>query len=159
MIDVAKLEAGPELDVLIGKMVMGCRVVKRREGTFDLIVPGDVASVDWVEEVGAWSGMPKYSTNIASAQMIVHELRRRGFDFKMEQSGAHHYQGSNGRFTVFNEKTKVSFTCHNAVCNKEKGPGVDWHGAAGGNGHGAVLVEADTAPLAICRAALKAAGA
>lgn len=171
MIDIAMLEAGRELDALVAELALGFRWEEWQTGrglydqenikrgkrfhnnklAFEEVPPMG-------QEAVSTRPLPHYSTDIASAWAVVHEMRRRGFDFKMEQSGAHHYVGSNGRFTVFNEKTMVSFTCHNAVCSEEKGPGVDWHGAAGGNGHGAEL-EAETAPLAICRAALKALGA
>lgn len=181
MNDQKPIEAGPAIDVLVAEKVMGFhwetdtsddpgydgrRTLwwpKKDSGANQSLDDGPYACVWKSGELSIFLCdrpiLPAYSSSIIWALTIIHEMRRRGFDFKMEQSGAHHYQGSNGRSTVFNEKTRVSFTCHNAICGEEKGPGVDWHGAAGGNGHGAELVEAATAPLAICRAALKAVGA
>lgn len=177
MINVDKIEAGPQLDVLVAEHVLGFHW---DAGTDDS--PGcDGRRTLWgppndpkrdqyggspLFDEGAYADVAKktgklstwlcdrppllgFSSGITPAWLVVWEMRRRGFDFKMELSGAHHYESTTGPFTVFNDKTKVSFTCHNAVCGNHEG--------AGGNGHG-TTVEADTAPLAVCRAALRAVG-
>lgn len=72
---IDKLKAGHELDLMVAKEVMGCRVIKRDGGTFDLIIPGGVNSIDWVEEAGAWSGCPKYSTEMAAAWSVVEHFK------------------------------------------------------------------------------------
>lgn len=78
MIDIDKLGPGPELDRLVGEKVMGCHVKKwkhpRGNFLYDLVIPGGVNSIDWVEEEGAWSGMPSYSTKISAAWEVLKAL-------------------------------------------------------------------------------------
>lgn len=127
--DVDKLKAGRALDRLIAEKVMGCHVTKRPKGTFDLIVPGGVNSVDWVEEEGAWSGMPSYSTDISSAWEVVERI------LAIEKKKKTY-------LPVF--LVEAAPDGCSAVLQVEMGCQI-------------VIENASTAPLAICRAALKAA--
>lgn len=89
MSTVDDLKAGRELDRLVGEKVMGCRVKKRRGAyrfVYDLVVPGSFDRVDYVEEAGAWSAMPAYSTDIAMAWKIVEKF---GFMVHPTGNGPH----------------------------------------------------------------------
>ena len=126
--DYVAMAAGIEMDRLIGKKVMGCRVVRRREGTFDLITPGDWMAIDYVKREDAWSGVRHYSTEIAEAWKVVEHLAADGWTLQLQWKGA-------GR--EYANTAEVSFQRHPRRGDFQLGHAVG-----------------DTAPLAICRAAL-----
>ena len=85
---------------------------------------------------GKFVPLPNYSTDIAAALSLKDRMVEDGF-----------------RFSLFESRTgaiRVSFICPSGPCEK--------HGSFQHNHHGAYDVEAETASLAICVAALKAIG-
>jgi hypothetical protein len=150
MIDIDKLEPGAELDLLVGTKVMGCTVKpgRHKPHCFDLVIPGGVNSVDWVEEAGAWSGMPKYSTEIVAAWAVFRELS----SLRTKK----HYKPA----------PRLQFYEHDGIAIVEV-PFVKFSYNSGEDGVGS-QVNADALPdpyrhnmdvatcLAICRAAIKA---
>lgn len=115
-----KMAAGPELDRLVAERVMGVRVRKQSgRNRYELVIPGGVNQVDFVDPEAPWSACPPYSTSIAHAWEVVERMAPR--EMRMGRTEA-------GRYYVNFDHQPM-----NAV--------------------------ADTAPLAICRAALKAVGA
>lgn len=66
--------AGRELDAEIAEKVMGCHVKRHRSSSgiwlYDLVVPGGVNCIDFVEPDAPWSSCPRYSTDIAAAWQV-----------------------------------------------------------------------------------------
>jgi hypothetical protein len=130
MIDVSKLDAGPELDALVAEKVMGWT----KEPSANPFPGPKSLPWNWVAPHSTWgpgtpgkcypTSVPKYSTDIAAAWEVVEKLRDQ-------------FEG----VVVDGIKLPGAPAWQCIVMNEsEKG-------------------EAQTAPLAICRAALKAVGA
>lgn len=77
------MPAGPEMDRLLAERVMSARVRRNSDGLYDLIIPGQPRSVDWVERDGAWEGVPHYSRDIAAAWQVVEHLRAQGWEMTL----------------------------------------------------------------------------
>ena len=128
------MEAGRELDALIAEMVMG---LTRHDESYMVDGAGKVLRFVWRDGGGAcvYSGdmfLPHYSTNIADAWEVVEKLGRwRGFDFMLVMPDP-----------------EQTFHLH----TYEAG----WYEATNDGPERRVVSDADTAPLAICLAALKA---
>ena len=120
------MKAGRELDALIAEKVMGLIAYK-----VQLVAPPPrVRTIDELQRVG--SPLPHYSTDIAAAWEVVQKLGRwRGFDFMLVMPDP-----------------EQTFHLH----TYEAG----WYEATNDGPERRVVGDADTAPLAICLAALKA---
>lgn len=80
---ILALPAGRELDRLVAEKVMGCRVKRHRSRSsgrwlYDLVVPGGVNEIDFVEPDAPWKACPRYSTDIAAAWQVVETLKGSG---------------------------------------------------------------------------------
>lgn len=85
--------------------------------------------------------LPEYSTDLAAAFEVAQRMRKDGFSFKV-------WQPSLLPEVPRPDCAVVSFICGTGPCPK--------HGNELHNHHGAYDVDAETLPLAICRAALVA---
>ena len=177
--DQAALPAGPELDVLVAETVMGVNLVPPREAAmahaawnhiactgpvFELrdgrkfhMPPGrelkqpegcddwnaryalyiaQQVGGEWEHEIAAVRDKPKpYSTDIAAAWEVFEKIPGLpGYD----SVAIEHYKG---RYAVIRQDSVYTYI-----------------GGLGGAPEFSTLAEADTAPLAICRAALAAIG-
>ena len=128
------MKAGRELDALIAEKVMG---LTRHDESYVAEGVGKVLRFVWRDGCGdcVYSGdmfLPHYSTNIADAWEVVEKLGRwRGFDFMLVMPDP-----------------EQTFHLH----TYEAG----WYEATNDGPERRVVSDADTAPLAICLAALKA---
>jgi hypothetical protein len=146
------MKAGRELDALIAEKVMGWKPRQSKHGYWNLDGPNgehftDIDRRDYTaqydKETGQkvqqapwweyfWDEIPFYSTNIADAWEVVEKLGRwRGFDFMLVMPNP-----------------EQTFHLH----TYEAG----WYEATNDGPERRVVSDADTAPLAICIAALKA---
>lgn len=79
---IRAMTAGPEMDALVAEHVMGCREKRRsnkRGGwLYDLVVPGDVNCVDFIEPGACWSACPRYSTDPAANAELKRHLWAKG---------------------------------------------------------------------------------
>ncbi len=137
MIDVDKLEAGLELDALVAAKVMGAAA--RRHNWVEAGYPGSLDSWTACEYCGKKitqaiekdSCPPPYSTDIAAAWEVVELFQKRGtINLRFFQGG--------GPEVAWKVRIRPDIL-------RDGDPGVE--------------EAAETAPLAICRAALKAVGA
>lgn len=136
------LSSGKKLDALVAEKVLGCKVVR-----YNLAVtsagcecPGTVHAADECSDE-----LPSYSTDRTAAWEVVEAMRVHGFSFKLWQPDSI----VDGAFSPeMNGFSVVSFICKTGPCEK--------HGNLCHNHHGAYDVEADTLPVAICKAALVA---
>lgn len=122
--------AGRELDALVAEKVMGWSAVKNKNGYSEVdyaLMGGGLMSRD-----SGWSP----SENLEHIWDVVDQMRKDGFSFTCFQPSS------------FRNTTIVSFICPMGPCEK--------HGNPNSTHHGAYDVEAETAPLAVCRAALMA---
>ena len=120
------MKAGRELDALIAEKVMGLIAYKVQLTA----PPPRVRTIDELQRVG--SPLSHYSTDIAAAWEVVQKLGRwRGFDFMLVMPDL-----------------EQTFHLH----TYEAG----WYEATNDGPERRVVGDADTAPLAICLAALKA---
>lgn len=85
-----------------------------------------------------------YSEDIVFAMEVAEKMRADGFNFKAWQPASEPYNAGDPPL----EHAIVSFVCSMGPCEK--------HGNPHCNHHGAYDVQADTLPLAICKAALLA---
>ena len=122
-----------EIDLLVAKKVTGCYVRKQHwEDLYALHVPGVIIKADYLSREDAWTGVPHYSTDIAAAWEVVQHLK--------DRDGSPHYLWLSYQGDSILTKTNSShWLC--AFSSPEK-----------------FRAEADTAPMAICLAALKAVG-
>lgn len=122
------MEAGRELDALIAEKVMGFIAYK-----VQLVAPPPrVRTMDELQHIG--EPLPHYSTNIADAWEVVEKLGRwHGFDFMIVMPDPEQ---------TFHLRTYEA----------------GWYEATNDGPERRVVSDADTAPLAICLAALKAKG-
>jgi len=149
--EIDAMPAGPEMDALVAERVMGWHMYH-----YDKDVPsacywmlldseGDPAvfevpynAMEKRTEAEAWAACPKFSTDIAAAWTVFEKLP--GPERRLHDSG----QGVEGRYVV--------------KCNAHSwGAGTDF--AYYADDERTVIQiegEANTTPLAICRAALKA---
>lgn len=134
--EIAAMKAGSELDRLVGERVMGCRVVKRRRGTFDLVVPGSFNRIDYVTAEGAWAAMPRYSTDVAAAFEVALRLNA-------SKSGP---DGLNVEFELSCETPTFIRASFREMVNDEQ--------FGGCNVHRERYAVTSSVPLAICLAAL-----
>jgi hypothetical protein len=135
MIDIDTLKAGQELDLLVGKMVMGWDWIDK---------------VSWMEIEGRglvctyapwdiWHGncphinkeLPAYSTEIAAAWKVVEKLDLLKWDFTLSREFDSTITGYVGLWVIQEIEGDLRH----------------------------IVSKAKTAPLAICKAALKAVGA
>lgn len=142
---MSELKAGRELDALVAEKVMGWRPMQGG-------VSMEIGEKDdlWEDGSRKWYGKdgdprpmrllpsPKFSTDIAAAWLVVEKLIARGDEFTLERISLD---------KVWRAKV-YPFT-------KDKG----WAGGGYFTSSNDVAVNAKTAPLAICRAALLAVGA
>ncbi len=105
------IEPGRELDLLIAKKVMGCYVRRNFKGCFDLVIPGGVNCIDFIEEEGAWFSVPHYSTNIAAAWEVVEKLGNDFFELSRGGSGL-----SDGWSALTAEGDAWAETAPHAIC-------------------------------------------
>jgi hypothetical protein len=81
--EILAMEAGRELSILVGKVVLGCYVRKDQTSAdhfrYTLVIPGGVDSIDWTTEAGAWSGMPPLSTSWEGMRLIVEAMGKKGY--------------------------------------------------------------------------------
>lgn len=123
-----------QIDVKIAEL-MGCKVVDPE------------SSVPWCEchyhphSLELSPDLKHYSGEILPAMEVVEKMRTDGFSFSAFQSS---------REPAVIERATVSFVCARGPCEK--------HGNFKHNHHGAYDIEAETLPLAICKAALTALG-
>lgn len=132
------MKAGRELDILVAEKVLGLKVVKTVWGKRKQYGCYSIGEPDWYDDAGATelgNPLPAYSTDIAAAWEVVEHMNNLGTK-------------SRDAYFILNKSDsgfKVSF-----YRRKHVGPGqwdyVAYHGT----------VKADTAPMAICLAALKA---
>ncbi len=129
----AKVEAGPEFDALIAQKVMGWRpgIMPRGTEAWFTSPEGDWKTANWIPRKDF-----QPSLQIADAWQVVVRMNEEGFSF--------HF------FQLNKEGASVSFICGRGPCPQ--------HGNPHHNHHGAYDIEASTAPLAICLAALEAKG-
>ena len=100
---VLAMTAGAEMDRLIAKKVMGCRIKRHRSKLsgrwlYDLVIPGGVNEIDFVDPEGPWGACPRYSTEIVTAWQVVNKLCTDGM----------WWQADGGRFNL-PVKFKFSF--------------------------------------------------
>lgn len=131
-----------ELDIKIARIMGGAvhtdRETWQEEGGF-LIEDGHVVvRVQHPRDEDVWSP----STHIDEAMEVVDRMRADWFSFKAWQPSKMPY--NEGDSPV--ETAIVSFVCGAGPCPRHK---TDFH-----NHHGAYDVEAETLPMAICKAAL-----
>ena len=130
------MKAGRELDALIAEKVMG---LTRHDESYVAEGVGKVLRFVWRDGCGTcvYSGdmfLPHYSTNIADAWEVVEKLGRwHGFDFMIVMPDPEQ---------TFHLRTYEA----------------GWYEATNDGPERRVVSDADTAPLAICLAALKAKG-
>jgi hypothetical protein len=116
--EIMKLEAGPEMDLLIAEKIFGHRVISHRPPTIWIDNPDDKENGGFSSHCGC------YSTNIESAWNVVEKLQTEPYEF----------------FFGIEKTPSIPY----AKTGKPH-----WHVEFGGK-----KTFADTAPLAICRAAL-----
>lgn len=125
------MNAGPELDRLVAEKVMGWSVKEDAQGYSEIdraLMGGGMMS-----RYQGWSP----SRNPEDIWDVVDRMRSDGFSFSLWQPG-----DREGMQAI------VSFICSKGPCEK--------HGNPHHNHHGAYDIEAESAPLAVCLAALKA---
>lgn len=134
------MKAGRELDALIAEKVMGATVVYPYRSEPGHPYPG--VNPIWTDEpwqatsnpqsISGLENVPHYSTNIADAWMVVEKMGRwHGFDFMIVMPDPEQ---------TFHLRTYEA----------------GWYEATNDGPERRVVSYADTAPLAICLAALKA---
>ncbi len=127
------MKPGLNMDCMVAEKVMGCHTKKNHKGLFDLVIPGGVNSVDWRRESMTWMGCPDYSTDIKAAWDVVEKIK--------------HLKPDGERERFF----EMGWTAD--------GWWVGWGVSAGIGGYSFYTsIIADTAPEAICLAALKSVG-
>lgn len=78
--EILAMQPGRELDIEVGKRVLGCHVRKERNRhTFELIVPGGVSYISCVEREDAWCGMPPLSSTWEGMRLVVEAMAARGW--------------------------------------------------------------------------------
>lgn len=127
-----------QIDVLIAEL-MGCKVVDPES------VPL-CECIHYPHSIELSDNLKFYSNHLPSAMEVVEKMRADGFNWKAWQPAAEPYNQGDPPL----EHAIVSFVCSKGPCPK--------HGNPHHNHHGAYDVEADTLPLAICKAALIALG-
>lgn len=132
----AALEAGRTLDALVDEKLFGREVVWAQWGG------SDQAFRKGESDFGMPMSVPYYSTKIADAFLLVDLMRDDWFSFKAFQPAKEAPELIRSPY----EYANVSFICGAGPCSRHN---TDFH-----NHHGAYNVEAETLPLAICRAAL-----
>lgn len=144
---IAAMPAGRELDALVAEKVMNYRWEQWETG-HGLFAPDGTKvakrfktnrmRLELAPSPGAecvpTRPLEEFSSDISDAMDVKEKMRKDGFNFSMFESAAGFI--------------RVSFICSSGPCEK--------HGNFQHNHHGAYDVEAKTAPLAICRAALAA---
>lgn len=119
--------AGPRLDRWVGERVMGLHERRRRGWLFDLVIPGGTNQVDFCKPGDCWSACPKYSTAIRDAWRVVEKLQGR-YRVEIHMPGGERAGDDHVEVCLWSD-----------FWEQEKPD---------------VVVQADTLPLAICRAAL-----
>jgi hypothetical protein len=140
------LQPGPELDRLVAKKVMGCHVrYGRKPHLSDLIIPGSINQADFLSIDDAWLAVPKYSTDIAHAWEVVEKLNAM---VPTQKEVAKYYMCDGDPFWRLDAPTatfrKWAFGLARPIDHEGESLHPDW------------MAIADTAPHAICLAALKA---
>lgn len=115
--EILNMEAGREMDALIGKEVMGCDVSVNKHGVPFCQCRGGIHS-SYSEEREVWPSLDCYSTDISAAYNVVDK-------FEIFNVESWREDGKSGACAIVNADLDLA-------------------------------VIADTAPLAICRAALLA---
>lgn len=155
--DIDKLEAGRELDILVAEKVMG---LKLSDGPF---TKGDYYPVTECREHGGkpmlhYHPIPDYSTDIAAAWEVLKEIstKRLGPEYHPDSK---HLPKSNSRHGLYKPVIRLELYEHDdeyhVTIGRCKGVGMDDDIVVG-------LIGGDfdkSIPLLICRAALKAVGA
>lgn len=141
MINYDEIPAGREMDALVAEKVMGWKHVGNWEGD-DRYHPVDAIWADGDGNTLPPDPWPHYSTNIAAAWKVVEKMISVG-TLKGTGDVVLYYVNNDGCY--YDDVGGAHWYC--AVCVYEDGPEYDFDDDG---------VRADTAALAICRAALKA---
>jgi hypothetical protein len=128
---VPAMVAGRALDAEVDRVVFGHRV--------RMLASGGAQWWGETEAFTGWHNVPPYSTDIAAAWLVVEKLTAEGYWMSLEGWDKN---------TLLEASWTASFWCDRGACSV--------HGGPSDSGHGSGDVSADTAPLAICRAALAA---
>lgn len=120
----------------------GDKLMRRRPPSTYWFAEGFYGTKTEKGQISYRQDMPRYSTEIRDAFLIVEHLRKDGYAFRLTQH-AHD--------PVVDHRAVVSFVCSSGPCEK--------HGNVAQNHHGAYDVEAPTSEQAICLAALTAVNA
>lgn len=146
-----ELVASRELDWRIAEQVMGCHIRQHRSSSgrmlYDLVIPDGVNQVDFVDADGAGKSCPAYSTDISAAIQVAEKMRLAVIPFVI-------YAG-NG-LEIDRVVWAAIQTFQSAEPSDVTGDGRDERAfvtCVDENVHQGDLAE--TAPLAICRAALR----
>ena len=111
------MEPGRELDKLVAQKVMGAFVRQNEKGLYDLVIPGGVNQVDFVEADDALEASPPYSTDIAAAWEVVERLAdgsHGGFDCGIDWDGgwwACFEEPGGNKYHVENQDTAPQAIC------------------------------------------------
>lgn len=120
--------AGPRLNRWVAQYVMGCYerkyLGKFGHHLYDLVIPGDVSRIAYMSSEGCWLDCPKYSEDISEAWAVMDRIGARHGWAIIHTTHSKH---GTGWFVVDNGEYDF-VTLSGAAC--------------------------ETAPLAICRAAL-----
>ena len=127
---VADWEAGPDLDVEVARRVFGEEI-----GAYDT----DAGPRQFIKSFGLSRDVPPYSSEIAAAWTVVERLRDDGFLVRVQE----HPESFRHDF-----EERLAWRARRAMCLMERVT-LGVHQRAG-------IGYADTAALAICRAALEA---
>lgn len=78
---IRSMKAGRELDIAVAELVIGCREKRKwkpniGEWLYDLVIPGGVNRIDFVEPGACWSACPAYSTDPAASAELRRHLTR-----------------------------------------------------------------------------------
>jgi len=136
--NIDQMPAGRELDALVAEKVMGWTQVHRVDSTGDLCgVPSRGAPPSYL--------LPRYSTDIAAAWKVIEKLRQLQFTVRLVAPNEQY--GNSQQFSTVNSESRwTSFqadSLHFREVPYEKRKEVLFE------------TRASSAPLAICRAALK----
>lgn len=121
------MKAGRELDALVAEKIFGTEI-HHYHGDW----PFGPAGQD----------IPRYSTDLRSAWLVVEKLRGDWFSFKAWQPCKEPHEAGGKPVEI----AVVSFVCGAGPCPR--------HNTDFDNHHGAYAIEAETFPLAVCKAAL-----
>ena len=140
--DIDALAAGPELDRLIAERVMGCKVAENFQGNPICGCNEHRPHNRWWNEA-AGDLLTDYSADIFAAWAVVEKV------INADHDGADYWFDLQIIWRAFDENPVDYRPCIRVTFNKAGERGFSY-------GYFSYHGEADTVPLAICRAALKA---